>query len=146
LGFAHSPNEQHLPWAVADWAGSRYDSILIGVNTHKGFMGCYLPKVVVMRKEQFEALGNRISVEDIPVWLDKTNSAGISEAVNQPTTASSAWGNEYQFQAQRAFDGDLKTRWSSRFGEKNSWLSVDLGKRMRISGVKLFWENAAAKA
>lgn len=144
--FELSPNEKHLTNANSDWSGSRYDSTLIGVNTHKGFMQCYLPRIIVMKKEAFEALGNNLKPDEIPVWMDKSNHIGVTEARNKPAAASSVWGNEWQYQPGSAFDGNLKTRWSSKFGEKNAFLSVDLGKVVSISGVKLFWQAAAAKA
>jgi F5/8 type C domain len=144
--FELSPNEKHLTAAKTDWTGSAYDSTLIGVNSFKGFMQCYLPRIVVMSREQFEAMGNNLKPADIPAWMDESNRIGVSEARNKPAAAGSVWGNEYQYQPDKAFDGKLTTRWSSKFGEKNSFLSVDLGRIMPISGVKLFWEAAAAKA
>jgi F5/8 type C domain len=144
--FAQSPNELHLPSAVSDWTGSRYDNTLLGVNGHKGFMQNYLPRIVVMKKEAFEALGNNLRPTDIPVWMDKSNRMGVTEARNRPATASSVWGDNFQYQPDKAFDGNPQTRWSSKFGEKEAFLSVDLGRIMPISGVKLFWHSAAAKA
>jgi hypothetical protein len=143
--FEQSPNELHLTRANSSWTGSRYDSTLIGVNSHKGFMKCYLPRIVVMSKAEFEALGNNLTPADIPVWMDKSNRIGVTEARNQPATASSVWNDEYQYRPEKAFDGSLKTRWSSKWGQKDSYLSVDLGRVMKISGVKLFWDNASAK-
>jgi hypothetical protein len=144
--FPQSPNEKHLTYANSDWTGSRYDSTLIGVNHHKGFMQCYLPRIVVLKKQVFEALGNGLTPADIPVWMDESNRIGVTEARNRPGTASSVWGDEYQYRPERAFDGDLRTRWSSKYGEKNSFLSVDLGRDMKISGVKVFWDGAAARS
>jgi hypothetical protein len=144
--FDLSPNEKHLTWAKSNWSGSQYDSTLIGVNTHNGFMRCYLPRIVIMSKTEFEALGNNVMPSDIPVWMDKSKHIGVTEARNKLATASSVWNNEFQFQADKSFDGNLKTRWSSKYGEKNAFLSVDLGKIMKISGVKLFWDYASARA
>jgi F5/8 type C domain len=143
--FPLSPHEQHLSWANSDWTGSRYDSTLIGVNSHKGFMQCYLPRIRIMKREDFEALGNGFDITDIPVWIDNSNRIGVSEAQRQLSFASSVWNNEPQYLPSRAFDGDLSTRWSSKWGERNASLHVDLGTVKKISGVKLFWESAAAK-
>jgi hypothetical protein len=143
--FSLSPHEGHLSWAKSDWAGSVYDSTLIGVNWHKGFMQCYLPRIVVMKKSEFEALGNNPQPRQIPSWIDKSNKTGISEAYKQAASASSVWKNEYRYRADMAFDGDLKTRWASKSGEKDAYLQVDLGTIKSISAVKLFWEFAAAK-
>lgn len=144
--FPLSPHELHLPAAVSDWTGSRYDKTLLEQNHHKGFMQAYLPRIVVMSKEQFEALGNQLRPEEVPVWMDNSNRPGLSEALLQPATASSVWSNDYQYGADRAFDGNLKTRWASKMGEKESFITVDLGTEKPISGVKLFWHGAAAKA
>jgi hypothetical protein len=40
-----------------------------------------------------------------------------------------------------AIDGDLSTRWSSRFSDPQ-WITVDLGQRHRIDRVILHWETA----
>jgi hypothetical protein len=144
--FSQSPHELHLPAAVSDWTGSRYDKTLLEQNHHKGFMGAYLPRIVVMSKEQFEALGNDLKPTDVPAWMDNSNRPGLSEARQRPATASSVWNNAEQYGGDKAFDGDLTTRWAGKWGEKEAFLTVDLGKETAISGVKLFWHGSAAKA
>ena len=42
-------------------------------------------------------------------------------------------------------DGDKATRWSSDY-EDPSWISLDLGKKMSVSRVRLLWEAAHARA
>jgi hypothetical protein len=49
------------------------------------------------------------------------------------------------FPAENAVDGKPNTYWSSEF-KNDQWLAVDLGEPTKISGVKLVWENAYAKA
>jgi F5/8 type C domain len=144
--FPLSPHEKHLTWAKSDYTGSQYDPALVGVNWHKGFMRSYLPRIVLMKKEEFEALGNGVTPGDVPVWMDKSNKLGVTEARNKKAAASSVWENDGQYQPGKAFDGDLTTRWSGKYGENNSFLSVDLGRVMRISGVKIFWHGASARA
>lgn len=143
--FEKSPQEWHLPWATTDWAGSRYDSTLIGVNSHKGFMDCYLPRVVVMTKAEFEALGNNYTAATIPAWIDKSNKAGINEAYNKPVEVSSIWDNTGNYRASYLVDGKLNTRWSSKWGGTPATATIDLQKSVLISGIKLFWESAYAK-
>jgi len=143
--FDKAPDEKNLTWAKTDWAGSAYDSTLVGLNTHQGFMQCYLPRVSYMSRAEFEALGQKLNVSDIPVWTDETNEIGISEAFGKTVTASSVYNNESQYAAKFAVDGNLKTRWSSNWTGGPEFLTVDLGGVKKISGVKLFWEFAAAR-
>jgi hypothetical protein len=142
--FEKSPMEWHLPWATSDWAGSRYDSTLIGINHHKGFMQCYIPRVVVMTRAEFEALGTQLSPEKIPAWIDNTNKAGINEAYRKPVTVSSSWDNSPQYTAVNLLDGNLQTRWASRWGQLPATVTADLQQITSISSIKLFWESAHA--
>jgi hypothetical protein len=50
-----------------------------------------------------------------------------------------------QFAPASAVDGDPATRWSSEFRDPQ-WITVDLGAATDITGVKLNWEAAHAKA
>jgi hypothetical protein len=45
----------------------------------------------------------------------------------------------------QALDGDLSTRWASRWS-KDEWIALDFGKRVWIDGVVLRWEAAYGKA
>ena len=136
--FEKSPHEKNLTWSTTDWAGSRYDPKLIGENTHTGWMGCYLPQVHLMTKLDFEALGNAITADDIPVWIDGGNVIGPNESQGKPSAASSVENATHP--ASAAFDGDLTTRWTSVWNGNPQWLSVDLGMAKKISGIKLYWE------
>ena len=51
----------------------------------------------------------------------------------KPATASSQWSSDYD--AGRAFDGDLGTRWASAAGHRTGWLEVDLGVPTEVSRV-----------
>ena len=44
---------------------------------------------------------------------------------------------------EKAVDGDLKSRWSSRH-QDNEWIAVDLGDCYQLTTVKLYWEAAYA--
>ncbi|NEQ52417.1 MAG: hypothetical protein F6K11_20120 [Leptolyngbya sp. SIO3F4] len=63
-----APNEMNLPWSRTSLSGRAYDNKLIGENTHRGFLGDYLPRVHYMTTKEFEALGNSVTYSDIPVW------------------------------------------------------------------------------
>ncbi len=45
-----------------------------------------------------------------------------------------------------AADGTTDTRWESAWGNTTEWLYIDLGKTTQITGIKLYWEGAYAKA
>ncbi|MFC7529774.1 discoidin domain-containing protein [Actinoplanes sp. GCM10030250] len=61
----------------------------------------------------------------------------------KPALASSIEGNDVT--ADKAFDGNAGTRWSSQFADPQ-WIRVDLGATATISQVVLQWEGAFAKA
>ncbi|WP_433535128.1 discoidin domain-containing protein [Micromonospora sp. CA-249363] len=66
----------------------------------------------------------------------------VDRAVGRPTTASSA---DPAYPAARATDGNPGTRWAVAREERaraDSWLAVDLGEAVDISGVRLDWESA----
>jgi hypothetical protein len=63
-------------------------------------------------------------------------------AYQKPVTASSSHAPEYL--PANAVDGDPSTYWSSTFADP-AWLAVDLGELLRISHVRITWENAYAK-
>lgn len=65
----------------------------------------------------------------------------VNLALNKPATASGAEGAGTS--ASKAVDGDLTTRWSSRF-QDNEWIAVDLGACYRLTKVRLIWEAAYA--
>jgi hypothetical protein len=65
-------------------------------------------------------------------------------ALGKPATASSV--DRPGLEANLAVDGNTKTRWASAQGIDPQWISIDLGQTYDITGVKLNWENAYAKA
>ncbi|UYZ61519.1 discoidin domain-containing protein [Hymenobacter weizhouensis] len=139
--FDKAPHELNLG-RNTDWASASYDSTVIGLNTHQGFMQCYQPRVHYMTRIEFEALGSNFSVEDIPIWADTQNHIGLSDAKKRPATASSIADNNPASAASQAFDGKLDTKWASSWSwaREPQWLTVDLGSKKKISAVKLFWE------
>lgn len=65
----------------------------------------------------------------------------VNLALGKPATASGAEGDGTS--ATKAVDGNLETRWSSRF-QDNEWIAVDLGDCYRLKSVRLIWEAAYA--
>lgn len=53
-----------------------------------------------------------------------------------------ASSSENNHPPKNAFDGDNATRWCATGGDFPQWLQADLGAPRRVTGVKLFWENA----
>src|SRR5882762_8631497 len=51
---------------------------------------------------------------------------------------------KHEFGAERAVDGDTKTRWASAFRDPQ-WLAVDLGAAAPLGKVRITWEDAYAK-
>ena len=65
----------------------------------------------------------------------------VNLALHKPATASGAEGDGTA--APKAVDGDMKTRWSSRF-QDNEWIAVNLENCYLLTQVRLVWENAYA--
>jgi len=54
-------------------------------------------------------------------------------------------GSGYSYPAQNAFDGKMRTPWSSLDFDPQ-WLCIDLGSSISIKGVTLYWETAYGQA
>jgi len=138
--FPSSPHENHLDRAHSDWAGTKYDSTLMGVNWRNGFMQCYQPRIHYMTKAEFEALGKELSAEKIPVWVAEDYKTGPSEALLGTISASSFLDNSPGNASTNAIDNNYNTGWSSAFGQNNATITVNLGSSKVISAVKLYWD------
>jgi hypothetical protein len=139
--FSLAPQENHLDWAHSDWAGSLYDSTLIGENWRNGFMKCYLPRVHYMTKAEFETLGNNITAETVPVWVDSSyTKAGAAESQLGTITVSSVADTLSSNAGHNLIDGNMNTFWSSLWGVPNVTAVIDLGSVKKISAIKLNWD------
>jgi hypothetical protein len=140
--FPFAPQEHNLSFSISDWAATLYDSTLIGVNWRRGFMQCYLPRVHLMDKEEFEALTmDPITAEDVPVWVDPVYTAvGPAESHLATVAASSVADTTAASQPQNVIDRNTTTCWASAFGQQDVTFTVDLGSVQRISAVKLNWD------
>lgn len=62
-------------------------------------------------------------------------------ALGKPATCSgSEWGGT---DGSAAVDGDMNTRWSSRF-QDGEWLTVDLGDSYYLTNMRIYWQDAFA--
>jgi hypothetical protein len=139
--FPYAPQEHHLDWSHSDWAGTLYDSTLIGLNWRNGFMKCYLPVVHYMTKAQFEALGSQVKADNIPVWVgDGYTRAGTAESRRATVSASSVLDAAPANAAQNVNDGNMSSAWSSAFGQPAQSITFDLGAVKKISAIKLNWD------
>ena len=139
--FSLAPQENNLDWAHSEWAGSQYDSTLIGVNWHNGFMKCYLPRLHYMTKAEFEALGNNVTAETVPIWVDSSYTrAGAAESQLGNVTVSSVADATPANAGANLIDGNMNTFWSSLWGISNVSAVVDLGSVKKISAIKLNWD------
>ncbi len=53
------------------------------------------------------------------------------------TKASNIFEHKEQYGAAKAFDGDPATRWATDSGTKQAWVSVDLGRPVKVRGVRI---------
>ena len=79
--------------------------------------------------------------KDIVNWLGKQPAWGplkprVSLAQGKPLKASSQF-NEPGYDAPRANDGDLKTRWASDYGARSGWLEIDLGEEQELAAAMI---------
>jgi hypothetical protein len=140
--FSLAPHEHNLDFSHSDYSGILYDSTLLGVNWRNGFMKCYLPRIHYMSKADFEALGNNLDAEKIPVWVDSNYAkAGAAESQRSAAVVASGTLNaSADNAASNVKDAKINTAWSSAFDQPNSWITLDLGAVKKISAIKLFWD------
>ena len=138
--FPLAPHENNIPFAVGDWAAVDYDSTLIGQNWRDGWMSCFSPKIHLMTKEEFEALGSNVTAETVPAWVDETAAPGPAESRLGMATASGTLDPQPVNQPENLLDADLTTAWSGPWNTPASWVVIDLGESKKISAVKLFWD------
>ncbi|MEM1220681.1 MAG: discoidin domain-containing protein, partial [Bacteroidota bacterium] len=113
-----------------------------GQNWHRGYMGCYLPRVHILSKAEFEALGDQFSVKDIPIWVHDRPEIGLSVAQDAPVTASSVFDSNPENAASNAVDPNYDSFWFSETlasPQEAESMTIDLGEERWISGVKLSW-------
>lgn len=75
-------------------------------------------------------------------FLSIAGHASTNIALDKPTTSSSA---ESGHPARNVVNGDLSTRWSSTYSDRN-WIAVDLGDNYHVTEVILRWEAAYGRA
>ncbi|GGK73533.1 discoidin domain-containing protein [Mangrovihabitans endophyticus] len=76
--------------------------------------------------------------------FEALDTAGVNRALGGAVTASSA---DSSYPAVNAVDGNAGTRWAVARAERDradSWLAVDLGATVELTGVRLRWEAAYA--
>lgn len=74
-----------------------------------------------------------------------TAGSGGSSLLNLSTAVATASSVETAgFEAPKAIDGSMTTRWSSLFSDPQ-WIVIDLGSTKNITRVTLFWESAFGK-
>ena len=74
---------------------------------------------------------------------------GISSGSGIPGAKASAsviYGNDKQYSAEMAIDGDSETRWATPEGTQQSWLQIDLPKETQINGIEIDEEFAQPKS
>lgn len=140
--FDQSPTAPSLPWKTGNFPSPDYDSTLINQNWHKGYMGCYLPRLHILTKDEFQNLGNNFRAQDIPILITKEFKIGLNDALNSPISASSEKNNSTEFAVSNANDNDFESIWSSQDLNnpcQEEWVEIDLQAPHQISGLKLAW-------
>lgn len=138
--FPLAPHENNIPFAVGDWSSATYDSTLLGVNWRNGFMKCFLPTVHYMDVAEFEALGNNLNAEKIPVWVDSVFTNGAADSRLGTATASGVLDTAAVNKPQNVNDGNVNTAWSGPWNTPNANITIDLGSVKKVSAIKLHWD------
>ena len=68
--------------------------------------------------------------------------AACAQADDPPVLAASSSYESYSYPAERAFDGDMTTRWASAGVPGVQWISIDFGKPVPINALAIHWERA----
>ncbi|MFK4084811.1 discoidin domain-containing protein [Kribbella sp. NPDC020789] len=143
-----------LTWnASTDNVGvTRYDvlrnGVVVGSSTSTTYTdtGLAAATTYTYTVRAADAAGNQSGLSNA-VTATTQPGGGSSETLlsrGKPATASSIEGAG--FEASRAVDGSLSTRWASREGTDPEWIQVDLGTAASLSRVKLNWDAAYGKA
>jgi hypothetical protein len=94
-----------------------------------------VPGTYVFRMTVYAA--GRTDYDEVSVNLGPPNIA-----LDKPATASSS--ESASLPPSAANDGDMNTRWSSAFSDPQ-WIRIDLQDVYDLTGVRIYWESAAAK-
>jgi hypothetical protein len=104
-------------------------------------MKCYLPRVHYLSKAEFESIGTRVTAENVPVWVDSSNTnTGPAESQLASIFVSSNLNATLVNAGLNIKDGNLNTAWSSAFGQPEATAIIDLGSVKTISALKLYWD------
>lgn len=139
--FSLAPHEHNLDFSHSDFAATLYDKTLIGQNWREGFMKCYLPRVHYMTKAEFEAIGSKVTAENVPVWVDSSYSrAGMAESRKGTVIVSGVIDASPSNAGNNLNDGNPSTFWSGPLGQPLANVVIDLGSIKKISAIKLNWD------
>lgn len=97
----------------------------------------------------YSVVALKIPGRDSKTTLDKKANLALNKTAKSSSDAlksDAKYYNTHDFDADKAIDGNNKTRWSSRiFQNKNEWFQVDLGQNLDFNQIKLNWEYRATK-
>lgn len=104
----------------------------------------YTAPIHVTKSTSIKAIATKQGIADsaVATAIYTINAAPVNVALNKTAHASSDIGGNT---AGKAFDGNPDSRWESKF-EDPQWIYVDLGENHTVTGIKLHWEAASAKA
>ncbi len=113
-------------------------------STPTASSAAYTGPISVTSTTTIKAIATKSGLADsaVAVATYTIDSAPVNLALYKNATASSYIGGNV---AGAAVDGNAGTRWESEFSDPQ-WIYVDLGANNTVSGVKLNWETASAKA
>ncbi|MFF2908455.1 chitobiase/beta-hexosaminidase C-terminal domain-containing protein [Paenibacillus sp. NPDC057934] len=104
----------------------------------------YTVPIQVTKSTTIKAIATKPGLADsaVSTAIYTIHSAPVNVALNKRAVAFTDIGGNT---ARNAFDGNPDTRWESKF-EDPQWIYVDLGENHTVTGAKLHWEAASAKA
>lgn len=106
----------------------------------------YTGPISVTATATIKAIATKAGMTDSAVasatYTIGSDSGASNLALIKPAMASSSIAGNV---ADAAFDGNSGTRWESEFSDPQ-WIYVDLGTNHTVTGVRLHWETASARA
>ncbi len=81
--------------------------------------------------KQADKIPQKIGEGVLDAFLERAR-WGQNLAVNQTAKASNYWQNNPAFNAAKAFDGDVKTRWATGGGAKSAWLEISFPEEITV--------------
>ncbi|MCR4435166.1 MAG: stalk domain-containing protein [Clostridiales bacterium] len=105
--------------------------------------GEHIVKVRVTGEKNNQSSSSYINADRVEIISAAASDSSTNLALGKEGVSSSNYNADHR--AEKAFDGNASTYWSSQFSDPQ-WIYVDLGTSQSIARIKLRWETAYGKS